>query len=310
MMARRIGLLVCLVAVASVGLGIGAGVAAARGFPSVVALPDGFQPEGIAAGRGHTLFAGSLANGAVYRADARTGRGEILVPGVPGRVAVGLAYDRRTGYLFVAGGATGMGHVYDTRTGTEVASFALTPPGTFVNDVVVTKDGAYFTDSFQASLFVLPLSRRGDLPTGPVTLPLSGDWTQVAGFNANGIEATADGSALIVVNSTVGALYAVDPVSGRASTIDLGGASVSSGDGLLLDGRTLYVVRNFLNAIAVVELAPDLASGTVVDELVDPDFRIPTTIARTGKGLYAVNARFDVTPTPDTEYEIVRVDER
>jgi sugar lactone lactonase YvrE len=309
-MVRRVGLLVCLVAIAGIGLGTGASAVSARSFPAVIPLPDGFQPEGIVAGRGHTLFAGSLANGAIYRADARTGTGEILVPGIAGRVAVGLAYDRRTGYLFVAGGATGMAHVYDTRTGAEVASYALTPPGTFVNDVVVTKDGAYFTDSFQAALFALPLSRRGDLPAGPVTLPLTGDWTQVAGFNANGIEATADGSTLIVVNSTAGALYAVDPVSGEATEIDLGGASVSSGDGLLLDGLTLYVVRNFLGVIAVVELVPDLASGVVVDELVDPDFRIPTTIARVGKRLYVVNARFDVTPTPDTEYEIVRVDER
>jgi sugar lactone lactonase YvrE len=281
-----------------------------RAFPAALPLPDGFQPEGIAAGRGHTLFAGSLANGAIYRADARTGKGEVIVPGVAGRVAVGLAYDRRTGYLFVAGGPTGMAHVYDTRTGAEIASYALTAPGTFVNDVVVTKDGAYFTDSFQAALFVLPLSRRGALPAGPLTLPLGGDWTQVAGFNANGIEATRDGSKLIVVNSSAGDLFTVEPGTGEASAIELGGASVSSGDGLLLDGRTLYVVRNFLNTIAVVELAADLTSGAVVDELVDPDFRIPTTIARIGRALYAVNARFDVTPTPDTEYEIVRVDER
>jgi hypothetical protein len=101
----------------------------------------------------------------------------------------------------------------------------------------------------------------------------------------------------------------VDPESGKATAIDLGGSSVSSGDGLLLHGRILYVVRNFLNAIAVVELAPDLASGVVVDELTDPDFRIPTTIASLGHRLYVVNARFDQPPTPDTAYEIVRVDE-
>jgi hypothetical protein len=36
-------------------------------------------------------------------------------------------------------------------------------------------------------------------------------------------------------------------------------------------------------------------------------FRIPTTIAEFGDALYAVNARFDVPPTPDTEYDVVRV---
>ena len=58
-----------------------------------------------------------------------------------------------------------------------------------------------------------------------------------------------------------------------------------------------------------MKLAPDLASGAVVDELADQDFRVPTTIASLGHRLYVVNARFDVQlPTPDTEYEIVRVD--
>ena len=238
----------------------------------------------------------------------RTGEGEVLVPGVAGRVAAGLAFDRRTGYLFVAGGPTGMAHVFDSRTGAEVASYVLTAPGTFINDVVVTGDGAYFTDSAQASLFVLPLSPTGALPAASQELPLSGDWNQVEGFNANGIEATPS-SHPIVVNSEVGALYAVDAESGKATAIDVGGASLSSGDGLLLHGRTLYVVRNFLNTIAVVQLTQDLASGAVVDELTDPDFRVPTTIARFAHRLYVVNARFDVElPTPDTEYEIVRVD--
>jgi sugar lactone lactonase YvrE len=306
---RKVGLLVCLAAMLSSGLAAGASAMTAQSFPSTVALPDGFQPEGIVAGRGHELFAGSLANGAVYRADARTGEGEVLVPGATGRVAVGLAFDPRTGYLFVAGGGTGMAHVFDSRTGEEVASYALTAPPTFINDVVVTNDGAYFTDSFQAILFVLPLSPDGGLPAASQALPLSGDWVQAAGFNANGIEATQNGKTLIVVNSGLGAVFTVDPESGEATAIDLGGSSVSSGDGLLLHGRILYVVRNFLNAIAVVELAPDLASGVVVDELTDPDFRIPTTIASLGHRLYVVNARFDQPPTPDTEYDIVRVDE-
>jgi sugar lactone lactonase YvrE len=305
-----VALLTCLVVVLSAGLAGGAGAMPGHSFPATIPLPDGFQPEGIESGRGHELFAGSLADGAIYRANARTGTGEILVPGAAGRVAVGLDFDLRTGYLFVAGGPTGMAHVFDSRTGAHVASYALTAPGTFINDVVVTRDGAYFTDSAQPSLFVLPLSPGGGLPAASQALPLSGDWEQVAGFNANGIEATRDGKTLIVVNSMVGALYAVDPEDGEATAIDLGGSSVSSGDGLLLHGRILFVVRNFLNTIAVVKLAHDLASGVVVAEITDPDFRVPTTITDVGRRLYVVNARFDVEPTPDTEYEIVRVDGR
>jgi hypothetical protein len=89
--------------------------------------------------------------------------------------------------------------------------------------------------------------------------------------------------------------------------IDLGGASLTAGDGLALQGRTLYVVRNQLNQIAVVNLAPDLASGSVTRTITSPDFRVPTTVAVFGNSLYAVNARFGTPPTPDTDYDVVRV---
>jgi hypothetical protein len=36
---------------------------------------------------------------------------------------------------------------------------------------------------------------------------------------------------------------------------------------------------------------------------------VPTTIAAFGDALYAVNARFDTPPTPDTDYDVVRVPE-
>ena len=67
------------------------------------------------------------------------------------------------------------------------------------------------------------------------------------------------------------------------------------------------MVQNQLNQIAVVELSADLTSGTITETITDADFRVPTTIARFGNSLYAVNARFGTVPTPDTEYEVVRV---
>ena len=86
-------------------------------------------------------------------------------------------------------------------------------------------------------------------------------------------------------------------------------ADLSNGDGILLQGRTLSVVRNRLNEIAVLlRLSPDLASATLTGTLTDPDFAGPTTVAAFGSSLYAVNGRFG---TPDPEqapYEIVRVD--
>ncbi len=58
---------------------------------------------------------------------------------------------------------------------------------------------------------------------------------------------------------------------------------------------------------AVIELNAAWDTCAVVDTITSPDFRVPTTIAELGNALYAVNARFDVTPTPDTEFEVVRI---
>jgi len=276
-------------------------------FPDIIPLPDGWRPEGIATGYGTDFYVGSLADGAIFRGDLRTGEGDVWIEGEAGNVSVGLAFDARSGYLFVAGGPTGAARVYDTRTGELVASYQFADPPTFVNDAIVTGRAVYFTDSQRAVLYVLPLGPGGSVPAGFEVLPLSGDWQQVAGFNANGIEASPNGKYLIVVHSTLGFLYQVNPETGEAEQIDLGGQSVSAGDGLLLDGKSLYVVRNQLNQILEIRLSSDFLSGSVIDTIMNPAFDVPTTLAEHGNALYAVNARFSTTPTPETEYDVVRV---
>lgn len=286
----------------------------AETFPELISLPNGFQPEGIASGRGTTFYVGSIPTGAIYRGDYATGAGEILVPGAEGRQAIGLKYDGRTDLLFVAGGPTGKAFVYDADSGVLLAEVVLTSePARFVNDVVVTSSGAYFTDSFRPVLYRLPLEADGSLPDNPAAevVPLGGDFTFIpGGFNTNGITATPNGKALIIVNSSVGALYRVDPHKGEALLLDLDGATLPNGDGILLVGKYLYVVQNFLNQIAVVRLDSSLDSGVVERTISNANFRIPTTIAQFGNSLYAVNARFDTPPSPDTEYEVVRVPRR
>lgn len=278
--------------------------------PETIVLPSGYQPEGIVAGNGGALYVGSLADGAIYRADAATGEGDVLVAGEAGRVTVGLAYDARTGYLYAAGGATGLAHVFDTAAGTLEQSYTLTPEGTFVNDAIVSGDSVYFTDSNREVLYRLALGEDGALPDGDGAvseITLSGDFSaEPDAFNANGIEAAEDGT-LILVKSVTGELFNVDPEGGESTLIDLGGESVTNGDGILLDGSTLYVVQNRDNRIAVVDLAEDLASGTVSGALTHPDFDVPTTVTSLDGALYAVNARFGTEPTPDTDYAIVRV---
>ena len=124
-MQRKLWILACGLVVVLLGLAP-AGVGAAQNFPSTIALPNGWLPEGIVTGRGPVIYSGSRANGAIYAADLRTGEGEILVPGATGRVSVGLSFDARSNYIFAAGGGTGKGYVYDATTGALVQEYTLT----------------------------------------------------------------------------------------------------------------------------------------------------------------------------------------
>ena len=277
---------------------------AAQNYPEVISLPNGFQPEGIVVGEGNTAYAGSLANGDIYAADLETGAGYIAIEG-PGTPAVGLDYDRRTGYLFVSGGPNGDGRIYNTHTGELIAAYDF--GGGFVNDVIVTPQAAYFTDSFAPNLYSVALDGAGE-PGAHATIPLSGEFVFVpGGFNTNGIVATPNGNGLIIVHSSRGELYFVDPQTGEASLIDLGGDNVNSGDGLLLLDRTLFVVQNSLNQIAQFQLNRNYSAARLQQLITDDDFDVPTTVSNQGTRLYAVNARFGTTPGPDVEYDIVRV---
>ncbi len=298
-MLRRMLLLTATIAV------LAASAALAKPFPATIPLPNGWQPEGIAVGKGSTFYVGSIPTGAVYRGDLRTGKGTTLVQGATGRAAIGIEFDRSR--LFVAGGPTGKGFVYDARTGALIREYQLATGGgaTFVNDVVVTKRAAYFTDSNRAVLYRLALSKNGAPAANATTLDLTGDFQLVSGFNLNGIDATPNGKTLVVVQSMTGKLFSVTAATGVTKAIDLGGTLVTNGDGLLLHGRTVYVVQNRDNKIAVVSLAKGFSSGTVSRFITNPAFDVPTTIDRQGKRIYAVNARFGTPPGPSTTYSVV-----
>jgi sugar lactone lactonase YvrE len=283
-----------------------AAAAAAAAFPQVIDLPRGFQPEGIEVGRGTTFYVGSVANGAIFRGNLRTGTGAVLVAGQAGKAATGIELDRFN-RLFVAGAGTGDAYVYNARTGALLRTYDFAGSDTFINDVVVTRDEAYFTDSRKAVLYVVPIGTQG-APLGAFrTLQLSGDFALGSGFNLNGIDATANGKTLVAVQSNNGRLFRIDPETGVTRAISLGGESVPNGDGILLTGKTLYVVQNQLNRVAVIALSPDLASGRVVTRLSDPDFAVPTTIDDHGRRLYAVNARFGVANPGSADYQVVQL---
>jgi streptogramin lyase len=300
-MSRR--LLAPLAALAC--LAIAAAPALAAPFPARIDLPGGWAPEGITGGRGTTAYVGSLAGGAIARVNVRTGSVSVLAEGSPGRVTVGLDYEDDAHRIWAAGGPTGEVRAYDARSGDLLETYAFGPG--FLNDVVVTGEAVFVTNSNVQELEVIPLPDDGSLPdpSEAFALPLTGDLAYVDGFNANGIATFEDW--LVVVQSNTGMLFRVDPATGETAAIDLGGASVTFGDGLELRGSTLFVVRNQRNQVAAFRLAGDVSSARLIRTLTSPDLAIPTTTAFVAGRLWTVNARFGTPVTPDTEYWLTRL---
>jgi sugar lactone lactonase YvrE len=267
-------------------------------FPTEFSLPNGWQPEGIAIS-GTTAYLGSRADGSIYAADLRTGKGKVLAKG-PGTPSLGMKVDGRK-RLWVAGGVGGDGRVYDTRTGALLATFQFATADTFVNDVVLTDRSAWFTDSRKAVLYEVPLTLKPHR-----TLALTGDLVVTPGAtNLNGIVTGLDGG-LIAVQSNTGLLFRIDARTGKTVSINLSGQTLTNGDGLLREGRQLYVVQNRLNKVARYTLSRD--GATLAAERTDARFDVPTTVAAFGKRLYLPNARFSTPPTPETTYNVVAVE--
>ncbi|MDZ4089837.1 MAG: SMP-30/gluconolactonase/LRE family protein [Arthrobacter sp.] len=278
---------------------------------SVIRLPGATGAEGIAAGEGSTFFAGDLLNGNIFRGDIDRGTAKLFITAPEGRAAVGMKVDQDNDLLFVAGGGTGQAYVYDLDTKETVRVYDLAPAGaSFINDVTLTHDGAWFTNSRAGELYRIPVSRDGE-PGDARTLALDAPAGTVdEGFNLNGIAAADDGDRLIVAHFARGALYTVDPDDGSNRLInftDTSGAPVTltNVDGIVIRGNTLWAVQNFVNQVSRIDLSRSLRSGEVQEVITSENFDVPTTAALFGNTLALVNAKF-ATPAA-TSFEVVLV---
>jgi hypothetical protein len=306
------------------------GAAADHNWPEAIETPAGFQAEGIELGKGHEFFVGanslssafgeaffgvphelSESAGAIYKGNLRTGEGAILAPPT-GKPVSGLSYDHRTDYLYAATGFLDFDSVsgsfiaydqgvivYDASSGDVIMEIGF-GDGMTINDVLVTRSAVYFTDSFNPDLYKLPLGRGGRLPSLPVVevIPMPGFEMVDGGFNANGLVGDFDGKQLVIVNISTGVLYRVDTASGEASPLEIEGAEqlFPDGDGLDLDGRTLYIVQNFQDKIAVVQLSKNLSRGKFIKNIpgegeINP-LNVPTSVIVFRDSLYAINTNF------------------
>lgn len=278
---------------------------AAKSTTQVIVLPGARSAEGITAGHGNTFYAGDLFAGDIYIGNVRRGTARLLIDAPDGRMAAGMDYAH--GLLFVAGAATGQAYVYNTRTGATVATYQFAASGSFINDVTVTRQGAWFTDSLNPRLFFVPFTRNGQPAQEFRTLTVTGPAAALSGdFNFNGITATPNGRTLIVAHTGNAALYLVDPRTGASTLIN--GVSVPNVDGIELRGRTLWAVQNFNNQVSRIRLNADFSAGVVTRVITSDAFQIPTTAALFGNRLAVVNAKFDTGfPPTATQYEVVVV---
>jgi hypothetical protein len=284
--------------------------------PDVIVLPGASSAEGIARGEDATFYAGDLLRGDIFRGDLEARTAELFIDAPDGRLALGMSVDRRHDLLFVAGGFTGQAYVYDLASGETVATYQFAPPSppdaesptTLVNDVTVTWEGAWFTDSRRAQLYFVPVSLGGQ-PGEFRTLALQGPAADTSGdINLNGIAAADCGrSTLIVAHTTNGELYTVNPATGDSAEIS--GLSLPSVDGIVVKGQHLWAVQN-TNQVTDARLSGDLTAGTVEEVITDDDFQTPSTAIHYDGHLAVVNAKFDTgfPPTAD-QYEVVLVDD-
>jgi sugar lactone lactonase YvrE len=268
---------------------------------------DAVFPEGIAVDRRSSddddddddspksFFVSSTTDGTIFKGSVK---GRTLTPfaagGADGRTtATGLAVGK--GRLFVAGAGTGKAFVLSTKDGSTLKVLDSKPPSsdTFINDVTLAKGYAYFTDS-RRPVILRASTRGGTIGELEPWLDLTGTpFVYQTGFNANGIVSYDDGKVLVVVQSNTGKLFRISTRSKTVREIDLGGATVKNGDGLVADGSRLYVVRNADNEVVEVKLRHGKRAGRIENTIKSDLFAFPTTAARVGNRLLVVNSQFD-----------------
>lgn len=263
-------------------------------------------PEGIGFDADGFIFTAGASDGAVLRTDLRTGRSTLIAKaGVllpkdsdlfPGLLGMKVDGAKR---LWIAGGRTGKIFVLDTHNGKLVKQFTVPGTGSLLNDAVVTSNAVYVTDTLRPTLWKIPL--QGDeIGELEAWIDFSGTPIEYAkGPNLNGIAKNSEGTSLLVVHMGKGLLFKIDVATRAILPIDVGRQVLTGGDGLELDGNTLYLVRQPEAEVVTLRLAPDLRSGKVIARFKDPALHWPATAVKVGDELLVVNSQFNKRDSKD-----------
>ena len=265
--------------------------------------PEVTFPEGIAYDpASESIYTASAVTGTLVRVNLKTRAAEtVSAPGVlvPGGqtttfpAVLGMKLDSQN-RLWIAGGRSGKIFIVDAQSGKVIKQLDVTDPSkSLVNDVALVGTTGYFTDTRVPTLWRIA-AKGSEIGTLEPWLDFGGTALQYDdGANLNGITATPDGQSLIVVQMGKGLLYRIDLKTKAVSPIDTGGADLSGADGLVLDGLTLYVIRQTAVEIATVQLSGDMTRATVSSRFKDPALAWPATAVKVGDQLLVVNTQFN-----------------
>jgi sugar lactone lactonase YvrE len=304
-----------LVATAFMAVGL-VGNALAQDVRTISLPAELSYPEGIGYDPAGYIYTASAADGTVVRTELETARSEVITkqgvllaqsnetfPNV-----LGMKVDRAK-QLWLAGGRTGKVFVIDTRNGRLVKTLATPGEGGLLNDLVVTADAIYVTDTRRPTLWKIPFKGE-DIGQPEAWLDFNGTALQYGeGPNLNGIAKTPNDKTLFVVQMNKGLLFKIDVATKALTSIDIGGEQLTGGDGLELDGQTLYVVRQPAAEVVTVALAPGFAAGKVTMRLQHPALQWPATAVKVGHELVIVNSQFNkrATNAPVTPFSVIAI---
>jgi len=279
---------------------------------------DEVFPEGIGVNKANgDVFVGSTTDGTIYRGSLGTATNNDPVTLEPflaggkdgGTAATGIKVDEE-GRLWVAGRDTGRAFVYDATTG-ELIQALQTPAAdrTLINDLTFTPDAAFFTDSFRPVIWRVERSNQQVgtemepwLDLTETIIPTNAE----TGFGLNGISASDDGSVLLTVHFDTGRLFRIDIADRQVTEVDLGEDLLTTGDGILLDGQDLLVVREKPGGIYPVRLNADLTAGSV-GEPFGEDLLLPTTVAEYNREALVVNSQLNDQESPTLPFTVARI---
>lgn len=286
-----------------------------------IELPgDDFYPEGVAADDAGALYVGSLATGAIVRAEP-CGEVTSFVPRRSGRGTLGLLVDTDASTLWAcdvdptfASPAALIG--YDLATGAEVARHPFPADAVVCNDIAQGEDGSlYLTDSFGARILRVPGATRSDGRPAEVWLTHPSFAAAPGAFGLNGI--TVVGNRLFTVSFANGSLHRVRIGADGApiGPVDVALDRPLTGlDGLKAKGaRTLFAVEN--RVFSEVEQSDliriDLTGDRGAVHVIERDLDGPTTFTATGRNAWIAEGQLDhmlgIDPTPPTlPFRLVR----